>query len=57
MALVAWLVGEIPVSPESPQRRDHRCQPGYDSKANAEKSIEAIETHAAGAKVEDRSGT
>jgi uncharacterized protein YegP (UPF0339 family) len=28
---------------------------GYESKANAEKGIEAIKTHAAGAKVEDRS--
>jgi uncharacterized protein YegP (UPF0339 family) len=28
---------------------------GYESKASAEKGIEAIETHAAGAKVEDHS--
>ena len=28
---------------------------GYETKANAEKGIEAIETHAAGAKVEDHS--
>ena len=30
---------------------------GYESKANAEKGIEAIKTHAAGAKVEDHSAT
>jgi hypothetical protein len=30
--------------------------PGYESKANAEKGIEAIKTHAPGAAVEDHSG-
>ena len=30
---------------------------GYESKASAEKGIEAIKTHAAGAKVEDHSET
>jgi uncharacterized protein YegP (UPF0339 family) len=29
---------------------------GYESKASAEKGIEAIKTHAPGAKVEDHSG-
>jgi uncharacterized protein len=29
---------------------------GYESKANAEKGIEAIKTHAVNAKVEDHSG-
>jgi uncharacterized protein YegP (UPF0339 family) len=37
--------------------RDHRCQPGYESKASAEKGIEAIKTHAITAKVEDHSET
>ncbi len=40
----------------NPQRRDHRRQPGYESKANAEKGIKAIKTHAPSAKVEDHSG-
>jgi uncharacterized protein YegP (UPF0339 family) len=30
---------------------------GYETKANAEKGIEAIKTHAAGAKIEDDSET
>jgi hypothetical protein len=36
-------------------RRESRILQGYESKASAEKGIEAIKTHAPGAAVEDHS--
>ena len=41
---------------EGPERRIIAASQGYESKANAEKGIEAIKTHAPGAAVEDHSG-
>jgi hypothetical protein len=37
-------------------RRESRILQGYESKVNAEKGIEAIKTHAAGATVVDATG-
>jgi hypothetical protein len=37
-------------------RRESRILQGYESKANAEKDIEAIKTHAPGATVVDETG-
>jgi hypothetical protein len=44
---------KVPLSPQGPERRDHRRQPGLRDEASAEKGIEAIKTHAPNAKVED----
>jgi hypothetical protein len=43
------------IRPQGAEWRDHCGQPGYETKASAEKGIEAIKTHAPSAAVEDLS--
>jgi hypothetical protein len=44
---------QVPLAPQGGQWRDHRRQPGYEKKANAEKGIEAVRKAAADATVAD----
>jgi hypothetical protein len=44
---------QVPVPPQSPERRNHRRQPGIRDEGKREKGIVAIKTHAPNAKVED----
>jgi uncharacterized protein YegP (UPF0339 family) len=47
----------MPDNPECPNGEIIAASQGYETKASAEKGIDAIKTHAPSAKVEDHSGT